>query len=56
MRTRSGWSTGSSPTTSLRAEVQALAEKIAANAPLSVRAAKQTAYLTSRMGADRGVR
>ena len=38
------------PDDSLRAEVQALAEKIAANAPLSVRAAKQTAYLTSRMG------
>jgi enoyl-CoA hydratase/carnithine racemase len=38
------------PDDSLRAEVQALAERIAANAPLSVRAAKRTAYLTSRMG------
>jgi enoyl-CoA hydratase/carnithine racemase len=38
------------PDASLRAEVQALAERIAANAPLSVRAAKRTAYLTSRMG------
>jgi enoyl-CoA hydratase/carnithine racemase len=38
------------PDADLRSEVQALAERIAANAPLSVRAAKRTAYLTSRMG------
>jgi enoyl-CoA hydratase/carnithine racemase len=34
----------------LHAEAQALAERIAANAPLSVRAAKQTAYLSARVG------
>jgi enoyl-CoA hydratase/carnithine racemase len=34
----------------LHDEVQALAERIAANAPLSVRAAKKTAYLSARMG------
>jgi enoyl-CoA hydratase/carnithine racemase len=34
----------------LRAEAQALAERIAGNAPLSVRAAKQTAYLSARVG------
>jgi enoyl-CoA hydratase/carnithine racemase len=34
----------------LRAEAQALAERIAANAPLSVRAAKETAYLSARVG------
>jgi enoyl-CoA hydratase/carnithine racemase len=38
------------PDTDLRAEAQALAERIAANAPLSVRAAKQTAYLSARTG------
>jgi enoyl-CoA hydratase/carnithine racemase len=38
------------PDTDLRAEAQALAERIAGNAPLSVRAAKQTAYLSARMG------
>jgi enoyl-CoA hydratase/carnithine racemase len=38
------------PDADLRAEVQALAERIAGNAPLSVRAAKKTAYLLSRMG------
>jgi enoyl-CoA hydratase/carnithine racemase len=38
------------PDADLRAEVQALAERIAGNAPLSVRAAKKTAYLSSRMG------
>lgn len=35
------------PVADLREHVQALAERIAANAPLSVRAAKQTAYLTA---------
>lgn len=35
------------PAADLREHVQALAERIAANAPLSVRAAKQTAYLTA---------
>jgi len=34
----------------LHTEVQALAERIAGNAPLSVRAAKKTAYLSARMG------
>jgi enoyl-CoA hydratase/carnithine racemase len=38
------------PDADLRAETQALAERIAGNAPLSVRAAKQTAYLSARMG------
>jgi enoyl-CoA hydratase/carnithine racemase len=38
------------PYADLHREVQALAERIAANAPLSVRAAKQTAYLSARMG------
>jgi enoyl-CoA hydratase/carnithine racemase len=38
------------PDASLRAEAQALAERIAGNAPLSVRAAKKTAYLSARMG------
>jgi enoyl-CoA hydratase/carnithine racemase len=38
------------PDAGLRAEAQALAERIAANAPLSVRAAKKTAYLSARMG------
>jgi len=38
------------PDAGLRAEVQALAERIAGNAPLSVRAAKKTAYLSARMG------
>ncbi|HEY0936272.1 MAG TPA: enoyl-CoA hydratase-related protein [Trebonia sp.] len=38
------------PDADLHAEVQALAERIAANAPLSVRAAKQTAYLSARLG------
>ncbi|MFD0439915.1 enoyl-CoA hydratase/isomerase family protein [Streptomyces chartreusis] len=38
------------PDADLRGEVQALAERIAANAPLSVRAAKKTAYLSARMG------
>lgn len=35
------------PAAELRAHVQALAERIAANAPLSVRAAKATAYLSA---------
>jgi enoyl-CoA hydratase/carnithine racemase len=34
----------------LRAAAQALAERIAGNAPLSVRAAKKTAYLSARTG------
>jgi enoyl-CoA hydratase/carnithine racemase len=38
------------PDADLRAEAQALAERIAGNAPLSVRAAKKTAYLSARMG------
>jgi enoyl-CoA hydratase/carnithine racemase len=38
------------PDADLRAQTQALAERIAGNAPLSVRAAKQTAYLSARMG------
>jgi enoyl-CoA hydratase/carnithine racemase len=38
------------PDADLHTEVQALAERIAANAPLSVRAAKKTAYLSARMG------
>ena len=38
------------PDGELRAAAQALAERIAANAPLSVRAAKQTVYLSARMG------
>jgi enoyl-CoA hydratase/carnithine racemase len=38
------------PDADLHAEAQALAERIAANAPLSVRAAKQTAYLSARVG------
>ncbi|MGD0698357.1 MAG: enoyl-CoA hydratase-related protein [Trebonia sp.] len=38
------------PDGELRAEAQALAERIAGNAPLSVRAAKQTAYLSARLG------
>jgi enoyl-CoA hydratase/carnithine racemase len=38
------------PDASLRAETQALAERIAGNAPLSVRAAKKTAYLSARTG------
>lgn len=38
------------PDADLHAEAQALAERIAANAPLSVRAAKQTAYLSARLG------
>ena len=38
------------PDADLRAETQALAERIAGNAPLSVRAAKKTAYLSARMG------
>ena len=38
------------PDAGLRAEAQALAERIAGNAPLSVRAAKKTAYLSARMG------
>ncbi len=38
------------PDAELRSQVQALAERIAANAPLSVRAAKQTTYLSARMG------
>jgi len=38
------------PDASLREQTQALAERIAANAPLSVRAAKQTAYLSARLG------
>ncbi len=40
------------PAGSLRAHVQQLAERIAANAPLSVAAAKVTARLTGRMGLD----
>ena len=38
------------PDGELRAAAQALAERIAANAPLSVRAAKRTVYLSARMG------
>ena len=38
------------PDADLRAETQALAERIAANAPLSVRAAKKTVYLGARLG------
>ena len=38
------------PDAGLRAGAQALAERIAGNAPLSVRAAKKTAYLSARMG------
>jgi len=38
------------PDADLRAQAQALAERIAGNAPLSVRAAKKTAYLAARMG------
>jgi enoyl-CoA hydratase/carnithine racemase len=38
------------PDGELRAAAQSLAERIAANAPLSVRAAKQTVYLSARMG------
>jgi enoyl-CoA hydratase/carnithine racemase len=38
------------PDTDLHAEAQALAERIAGNAPLSVRAAKKTAYLSARVG------
>jgi enoyl-CoA hydratase/carnithine racemase len=38
------------PDADLRAQAQALAERIAGNAPLSVRAAKQTAYLSARVG------
>jgi enoyl-CoA hydratase/carnithine racemase len=40
------------PDGELHAAAQALAERIAANAPLSVRAAKQTVYLSARMGLD----
>jgi enoyl-CoA hydratase/carnithine racemase len=36
------------PAAELRAAAQAMAERIAANAPLSVRAAKRTAYLSAR--------
>ena len=38
------------PDGELRAAAQSLAERIAANAPLSVRAAKQTVYLSAQMG------
>jgi enoyl-CoA hydratase/carnithine racemase len=38
------------PDADLHAEAQALAERIAGNAPLSVRAAKKTAYLSARVG------
>ncbi|WP_328616681.1 enoyl-CoA hydratase-related protein [Amycolatopsis sp. NBC_00355] len=41
------------PLDELRSRTQALAERIAANAPLSVRAAKQTAYLQRRDVYDR---
>jgi enoyl-CoA hydratase/carnithine racemase len=37
------------PDAELHGTVQALAERIAANAPLSVRAAKQTAYLSAQL-------
>ncbi len=37
------------PDADLRTETQALAERIVGNAPLSVRAAKQTAYLSARL-------
>lgn len=40
------------PADSLREHVQQLAERIAANAPLSVAAAKRTARLTGRMSLD----
>jgi len=42
---RSGWSTRCVPLADLRSRTQELAERIAANAPLSVLAAKRTAYL-----------
>ena len=45
--TRSAWSTASSRTPTCVDRAQALAERIAANAPLSVRAAKRTAYLSA---------
>ncbi|WP_428506735.1 enoyl-CoA hydratase/isomerase family protein [Pseudonocardia sp.] len=38
------------PAGSLRSHVQELAQRIAANAPLSVRAAKRTAYLSAECG------
>jgi enoyl-CoA hydratase/carnithine racemase len=38
------------PDADLRAQAQELAERIAGNAPLSVRAAKKTAYLSARLG------
>jgi enoyl-CoA hydratase/carnithine racemase len=38
------------PDADLRAQTQALAERIAGNAPLSVRAAKKTAYLSAQTG------
>jgi enoyl-CoA hydratase/carnithine racemase len=40
------------PDTELRSAAQALGERIAANAPLSVAAAKQTAYLSARLSRD----
>lgn len=40
------------PAAQLRAHVQGMAERIAANAPLSVRAAKRTAYLSAQCGRD----
>lgn len=40
------------PAEELRATAQALAERIAANAPLSVRAAKRTAYLSAAHGRE----
>ncbi len=40
------------PDAELRSAAQTLAERIAANAPLSVAAAKQTAYLSARLSRD----
>lgn len=40
------------PDAELRAAAQALAERIAANAPLSVQAAKKTVYLSEKLGLD----
>ena len=54
-RTRSAWSTASCPTAELATAVQELAERIAANAPLSVLAAKRTVRLVARAAAGRGV-
>lgn len=44
------------PAAELRGHVQALAERIAANAPLSVLAAKRTAYLSAQLPLDEAYR